>query len=388
MDSSYKIAMYLICLAFTTPISGTADSQQITVFPGLDWQQASPESQGVDSTKLKAAMDYLDAAYGSAGVSEAVVIRNGYMIWKGSNINARHTVHSCTKTFTSTVLGLLIDDGKCSLDTLAVQHLPSLDDQYPLYSKIKFRHLASMTSGYDGQKGESTPDKQWGDESKYLTPAAPLFAPGTAFKYHDPAIHLLGYIMTHIAGEPLEALFKRRIADPIGMTNWEWKDLGVVDGILLNSPSGIYNGGIHITARELARFGHLFLNRGNWNGAQLISASWVNQATTNQVPVSVDAPSYDGRGRYGFFWWTNGIKPNGKRPWPSAPPNTFAARGGSTNWCFVIPEWNMVVVRLEALPRLSLSGIEQIWDTFFGLVADALEADGSDATPAVSDDRK
>ena len=371
MDIMCNIALFLAGLAFTASGADAMESQQPAVFPDVNWQETTPEEQGVDSVKLNAAMDYFGETYGGAGVSETVIIRNGYMIWKGSRIDEIHTIHSCTKTFTSTVLGLLIDDGKCDLDDLAVKYVPDLADTYPEYAKISLRHLASMTSGYDGERGEKTEEKPWGDELKYLNPVKPLFAPGTAYKYHDAAVHLLGSIITRIAGEPMEDVFRRRIADPIGMKRWKWIDLGTVDGILFNSPSGIYLGGIHISAREMARYGYLYLNRGNWNGKQLISTDWVDHATVNHVPASFRALSGGGSGRYGFFWWTNGVKADGNRPWPSAPPGTYAARGGSSNYCYVIPEWNMVIVRLESAPRLSFRNSDNALDIFFGMVADA-----------------
>ena len=347
-----------------------------TVFPGEDWEEKTPESQGVNSVKFLAAMRYLDDHAGGVGASEVVVIRNGYMIWRGPNIDAMHTINSCTKTFTTTVLGLLIDDGRCSLETLAVEHLPSLDDQYPTYAEITLRHLASFTSGYDGQRGTVTKDRKWGDPAAYLTPVPPLFAPGTAFQYHDAAIHQLGSILTHIAGEPLKKFFKQRIGDPIGMTRWDWKDLGVVDGRALNCPSGIYDGGVHVTARQMARYGLLYLNRGNWNGRQLISTSWVDQATSTQVPASLPAPGFDAAGRFGFMWWTNGVMRNGKHPWPSAPPKTYTAFGGSRNFCFVIPEWNMIIVRMDPTTKMarSITEVNRIWNAFFGKVGEAMTA--------------
>ncbi|MCK4965821.1 serine hydrolase, partial [bacterium] len=331
------------------------------------------ESQGIDSKKLTEAMNSFGAEFGGAGVSEVVVIRNGYMIWKGSNIDAYHTINSCTKTFTSTVLGLLVEDGKLALDEPVIKYLPSLNDNYPVYSKITFRHLASFTSGYDGERGEKTKEMPWGDPSKYLTPTEPLFEPGESFKYHDASIHLLGYVLTKIAGEPLENIYRRRIADPVGMTKWEWKDFGVVDGILLNSPSGIYKGGIHITARELARHGLLYLNRGKWNGKQLLNADWVDIATTTQVPASVVTKHYDLTGRFGFMWWTNGVKSSGNRPWSSAPPKAYTAHGGGRNFCFVIPEWNMVIVRLGDAPdgRPSMDRMT-LWNNVLKKVGDAI----------------
>ncbi len=84
-------------------------------------------------------------------------------------------------------------------------------------------------------------------------------------------------VLTRIAGESIMDLFKLRIADPITMNpkGWYWGNFGVIDGLLVNGGSGSQSKGMHISAQELARFGLLFLNRGNWNGNQLISAEWV-----------------------------------------------------------------------------------------------------------------
>jgi CubicO group peptidase (beta-lactamase class C family) len=162
----------------------------------------------------------------------------------------------------------------------------------------------------------------------------------------------LALVLTRIAGESLETLFKRRIADPIGMNprQWRWGEYGKDQDVVVNGGSGNSDKHILISAREMARFGHLFLNRGNWNGRQLINAKWVGEATSVHVPATLPwaqpESGIDGRGVYGFNWWVNGIKPDGQRLWPGAPPGVFAAAGHNNNRCFVIPDWRMVVVRL------------------------------------------
>jgi CubicO group peptidase (beta-lactamase class C family) len=354
-----------------SPLENVASEKYIMiksdmVFPGSDWEERTPESQGVDTAKLNKAVDYLHARAGGAGASEVVVIRNGYIIWKGSNIDHKHTINSGTKTFTTTVLGLMVQDGKLKMEDFAVKYLPGLDDRYPVYSRITLRHLSTMTSGYDSEKGNITQERPWGDPENYLAPEPPLFEPGTSFKYHDPPVHLLGYILTKVAGEPLHNIFKQRIADHIGLTDWEWKKHGSADGILFNNPSGIYEGGIHITARQMARYGHLYLNRGNWDGKQLLDSSWIDLASTNQVPISLSTKGFDLRGRYGLMWWTNGTGANGKRLWPSAPPRAYTSHGGFRNFCFVIPEWNMVIVRMEK--SVSMPDADKTWDKFFKIL--------------------
>jgi CubicO group peptidase (beta-lactamase class C family) len=300
------------------------------VFPGSSWTEKSPESQGVDSEKLNDAMSYLASECGSQGTSQAVVIRNGTMIWKGSDIDNDHNVWSTTKSFTSTVLGLLIEDGKCTLDTYAKDFHSALASEYP---DVKLRHFATMTSGYDGMnhRGESACQSYTPFE-----PAPPHFQPGSRFEYCDDAMNEFGKVLTHIAGQKIETLFKDRIADPIGMdaSQWDWKDWGregMEDGLRVNGGAGNKSKGMHISARELARFGHLFLNRGNWDGTQLIDASWVDQATSAQVPDSLPGSN----GQYGYNWWRL----------PSAPVSTYMAAGHNNNKCIVIGDWNMVVVR-------------------------------------------
>jgi CubicO group peptidase (beta-lactamase class C family) len=181
----------------------------------------------------------------------------------------------------------------------------------------------------------------------------PLFEPpGSKYAYWDSAMNQFANVLTRIAGEPIEKLFKRRIADPIGMNpdKWDWGDLRVVDGVVVNGGSGNQNKHIFICARELARLGHLFLNRGKWKGKKLISERWVAEATRTHVPSSMPLghpqSGIDGRGVYGYNWWTNGVKPDGKRKWPGAPTETYSASGYNNNDMFIIPEWRMVIVRM------------------------------------------
>ncbi|NQT83820.1 hypothetical protein HQ563_12390, partial [bacterium] len=95
----------------------------------------------------------------------------------------------------------------------------------------------------------------------------------------------------------------------------------------------------------IIRNGHMI-----WKGKQLTSASWVETATSPKIPASMPLghpeSHIDGRGVYAYNWWTNGVKPDGKRKWPGATSGTYSASGYNNNDMFVIPEWNMVIVRL------------------------------------------
>ena len=319
------------------------------VFPGERWQRASPDSQGVDAGKLEAAIDYLRDHSGPDGVDQLMVVRNGSVIWQGPDVDKVHGIWSCTKSFTSTVLGLLIDDGKAALDTRAADYVPALASPY---SDVTLRHFTTMTSGYRAEGDEPRGSYRHGPSRTPFDPCStPLFPPGTQYAYWDSAMNEFGNVLTRIAGEPIAEFFRRRIADPIGMdpNEWRWGNLGTIDGLIVHGGSGNSGGHIFISARQMARLGLLFLNEGTWNGRQLISVEWVRMATRPQVPTSIGLwpdSAADGRGVYGFNWWANGIGVDGRRRWPGVPVGTYAASGYNNNDMFVIPDWNMVIVRL------------------------------------------
>ena len=344
-------------------------------FPGKDWKEVTPESQGIDSAKLNAAISYLKNNSGRDGVKEMVIIRNGYMVFKGANIDKVHGVWSLTKSFTSTVLGILIDDDRAALDTLAKEYVSSMAATYPT---VTLRHFTTMTSGYYAIGDEPRGSYKHGPSPTPFKPAnKPLFVPpGSKYAYWDSAMNQFANVLTRIAGEPIEALFKHKIAEAIGMNpgKWDWRDFGKVHGIVVNGGSGNNNKHVHISARELARLGHLFLNRGKWKGKQLISGAWVEQATRVQVPASLPLEHLsgaDGRGVYGYNWWINCIKPDGKRKWPGAPSGTYSASGYNNNDMFVIPEWNMVIVRL-GLDQTEFNITDTIYGTFIQKLGQAI----------------
>ena len=373
----------VVCIAFAMCLMPLA--VQAMVFPGSSWQEGTPESQNVDSAKLNAALDTLKCDSGSDGLSETIIIRDGVIIWKGKYIDTQHGVWSVTKSFTSTALGLMINEGRCSLTTLARAHEPLLNNLYPT---VNLRHFVTMTSGYNalnqtpGIDRWGKPREDW-SENPY-NPTQPLSSPGSTFLYWDEAMLMAGRVLTRISNTTLRNYLQSRLMSPIGIGSnaWSWDTEGSVAGININKGCT----GINISAQDLARFGLLFLNNGNWNGKQVVPAAWVRAATSNQVPASINnspqSPS-EGSGWYGYNWWVNGRNRNGRRLLPDAPANTFYANGFNHNMCFVIPEWNMVIVRMgmDGNPEDKAA----VWNRVLGQIGDAL-MDGS-TTPSNNNTR-
>jgi hypothetical protein len=193
----------------------------------------------------------------------------------------------------------------------------------------------------------------------------------------------MAHVLTQIAQEQISVLFRQRIAGPIGMdsSSWSWGDYGIVDGYLLNGGGGNGSKGVEITAREMARFGHLFLNRGNWDGNQVLSTGWVDDATQNHVPASIflfrdinTGPEtghmdIEGRGIYGYHWWVNGITVAGSRSMPDAPLGTFYRSGYNDNFVVVVPEWDIVIVRLGL--DETVDDAASLWNDVLKLISEA-----------------
>lgn len=320
--------------------------------PGKNKIQAP--SNNVSARELTVPLAYLKSVCGKDGINKVVILQGNSVLFKGDESETVQNVWSCTKSFTSTVLGLLIEEGKCTLDTRVTDFLPELRESYP---DLTFRHLVTMTSGYKA-KGDDPVLGHGQTSTPFLPDPGPLSEPGKEFRYWDSAMNMLAAALSKVAGESIESLFKRKVADPIGMDpeRWDWKDFGEIEGITVNGGAGNKNKGIFISASEMARFGSLFLKKGNWDGCQVVPERWVKDATSPQIRNLIpgnDTP-------YGFNWWTAG-------KFPDAPDGTFAALGFNNNKCIVIPEWDMVIV------RLGLDGAidDEKWNNFIKMVGEA-----------------
>ncbi len=337
-----------------------------TIFPNKEWTKTTLEAKGFDEAKVENALAYLKSKSAQDGNSEVLIIKDGVVIYEGENTRRKHTIYSCSKAFTSTVLGLLIDEKRLKLEDFASDYEPSLKEFYP---KITFKNFATMTSGYSA-KGRS----RWNDENSDwsltpYTPEQPHFASGTHYEYWDEAQMMYGKVLTNVLGKTMKEYLTEKITDPIGMGEWTWETEQKTNGIDINNGCT----GVTLNARQLAKFGLLFLNKGNWNGKQLISKAWCEMATSNQVPSQTpvfqgDRLTTKGSGSYGFNWWTNSV--DGLSNMPDAPMKTAYLSGLNHNVCCIIPEWNMVIVRMGT-DKNPTEPKHQVWNTFLKMIGEA-----------------
>jgi len=288
--------------------------------------------------------------------SSVLVIRHGYVVgewYQNADEKTLWNIYSCTKSFTGTAYGMVFKDsaegkflckGEISLDSSAYSYIPEgfpLTD--PLKERIKIRHLLTMTScikGEDAGVFGLRPAEGFGPFELALgrCPTADgvwvsgLWGePGTKWDYSDPAFAHLALIFTNLTKMELEDYMKDRVFNPIGLENCKWDRIGGNDGSI--GPHTLPNGGIHITARNLARFGYLALNHGVWAGQEIVPEQWMEKATQTSQSLNKD---------YGYTWWVN----TQGTLWQGVPKDTFAAMGFNSNKCYVIQSLDLVVVRV------------------------------------------
>ncbi len=330
----------------------------------------TPGQAKIDTTKLGEALAYLASKSFEDGINEVLIVQDDHIIYEGDSTHQAHNIYSCSKVFTSTVLGLLMAEGRVKLDDRAAAYEPLLQEHYP---EVTFRHFATMTSGYSAE-GRS----RWNDENADwswtpYTPEEPHFPPGSHFEYWDEAQMMYGRILTNILQMPLKDYLTQKIADPIGMSDWSWgTERENADGIPINNGCT----GVRINARQLAKWGQLYLNKGRWEGQQLLPETWCTMATSNQV--AANTPVFDGdrarsrgSGSYGFNWWVN--SPDGLSRMPDAPLGVAYMSGLNHNVCAIIPEWNMVVVRMGD-DKNPPEGKHVVWNEFLHLLSKSLKS--------------
>ena len=339
------------------------------MFPTEVWEEKNPETFDVDPEKMQVALEYLASESGEDGLEEVFIAINGYCIYKGDSIQKKHNIYSSSKSFTSSVLGILRDQGSLSEETYAKDIDSAMTHLYP---EVQLKHFSSMTSGYSAEGST-----RWDEVSEDWSPTPyaidePLFEPGTEYAYWDEAQMMFGRLLTLHTSRTLKSIFDENIGKAIGLGEYEWGTEQEVNGVSINNGCT----GVMINAEQLARFGHFYLNKGRWDGKQLLSEDWIEKATSNQVftdkVADTDRDNVDGRGCYGYNWWVNGKMPDGKYHMPDAPKSLYYASGLHNNMCFVIPEWNMVFVR-RGEDGNPAKGKPFVYNEFFKLMGMAIQ---------------
>ena len=282
---------------------------EYTPLPGDDWKVSTPAEQGLDP--MLVAELYYNAAE-SETIYSLLVIKNGYLIAEGyfneGSVDQKDRLQSVTKSYTSALVGIALEQGYLSsVDQKMLDFFPEIADQItdPRKEQITIRDLLQMRAGYPWE--ETDPALWDGLLSGYYVPLIegfPLTAdPGTEFQYSNLTSNWLGIIVDRATGTNLKAYAEENLFLPIGVEVGDWG----------TDAEGHNNGcgDLHFTARDAAKFGLLYLNDGEYEGNQVISASWVReslQGYSENINATGGFPANWGLSLknigYGYQWWS------------------------------------------------------------------------------------
>ena len=230
---------------------------------------------------------------------------------------------SSVKSWTGLLTGMLIADGKIKgVDQPVSDFLPGWGEGQK--AKVTIRHLLTMTSGLKQRLGqEPGPNQSVGfeaDKTAFVLGLPLDFAPGERWSYSNEGVQLLSPILEKAAGMPLQDYARTRLFEPLGMTNTRLK--------LDNKGHAMTYADAATTLRDFAKVGQLMLQKGKWGDRQIVPESWVREST-QPCPQSP---------QYGYLWWL------------LDDPRGFATRGYRDTHCFVFPELELVVARMQNAP--------------------------------------
>ncbi len=306
-----KVAYILIALVILSLAAGCAGSTETAApetgayWPTEGWRTSTPEEQGMDSTELEEMMEYIDQQ--GLAIDSVVVVRNGYIVFEEYpgflyDQDMPHVVHSVTKSFVSALIGIAIREGYIEgkeqkfVDLFPDRTIKNLDSRK---ESITLEHLLTMSVGLEWNEWKyaySDPQNHYmkairsDDPVQYVLDVPMMEDPGVRWNYNGGTSHLMSALVAEATGYDTLDFAREFLFAPLGITEVRWDSdrHGIRYG----------GGGLYLTPRDMAKFGHLYLNNGTWDGKQIVPADFVAEAS--KTHYTVDA--YTG---YGYqSWWT------------------------------------------------------------------------------------
>jgi CubicO group peptidase (beta-lactamase class C family) len=358
----------------------------------FEWRKQTPQQANVDAAKLDEAIKLAVASENPAtkdlavdiattfgrepfdtpigpirprGALNGVIIKNGYAIAEWGETSRADMTFSVTKSFLSTVIGLMWQKGLIrDVKDLVRDYMPPGTDLFegPHNSKITWEHLLRQTSDWQGTLWGKA---DWADrpvgEKPSDWPNRKLNEPGTFYKYNDVRVNVLALAALQVIRRPLPEVLREEIMEPIGASStWRWYGYENswidLDGRKVQSMTGggHWGGGMFISTWDMARFGYLFLRNGKWKDRQLVSPEWISMARS-------PGPANDG---YGYMNWF--LNSAAKPAFPSAPRTSVTFQGNGSNIIYI--DWDNDLVVVVRWIR------QAAFDDFIGHVLDAVKA--------------
>ena len=258
------------------------------------WIISSPEAENVDIELLDKAYEWFYSEEEYPMINSLLVIRHGRLVAEAycknrSDIDKINNIQSCTKSITSLLTGIALQQGLISdLNSTLYSYYPEAFDDDPDKRKITIRNCLVMQAGIDFNNGDHTEELYFAEGSslEYIFSLPIVDDTGILFHYNDGLPHLVGGVISKVSQMSLEQFAVDNLLGPIGISDYQWEKGS--DGLNFGAFS------LYLKPRDLARLGQLCLQDGNWNGVQIVHSDWFRQAT------SVHS---GGRTPYGYYFW-------------------------------------------------------------------------------------
>jgi CubicO group peptidase (beta-lactamase class C family) len=296
-----------------------------TTVPTHTLPRTTPEQQGIASSRV---LEFVRALENQVNeIHSFMLLRHGCVVaegwWSPYAPEHPHMLFSLSKSFTSTGVGLAVAEGYFSIDDPVLSFFP---DETPrimndFVKTMQVKHLLSMSTGQAEDTWSFMVNRADGDWIKGFFSVPVRYAPGTVFVYNTGATYMLSAIVQKTTGLKLLDYLEPRLLKPLGIEHATWQE----------SPQGITAGGIGMSAKteDIARFGQLYLQKGRWQGEQLLSEAWLEAATTSQVSNS-DGMQLDWKQGYGYQFWR-------------CRHGAYRGDGVFGQYCIVMPEQDAVL---------------------------------------------
>jgi CubicO group peptidase (beta-lactamase class C family) len=324
------ILLNLAATYWTPPTCVTYAGKATGVYPGKNWQKTStPEQLGWSSEKLAAARAYSEKI-GSASV---MIVDDGVVVDAWGDITRKFECHSMRKSLLSALIGTHVEGGHIDMSK-TMEELGINDNEPSLTATEKQAAVADLIKArsgiYHAALGESP-------GMKAKRPKRHSHAPGTFWYYNNWDFNALGTIFEQETGTKIFEEFDQHIAKPLQMEDFKVGDCRYLTGDdydtgeLSIHPYYLFR----MSARDLARFGLLFLREGRWRNQQIISAQWVRESTASHSKIGPESG-------YGYMWWT-GVR-GGLFPNVRVKEHSFYASGSRGHRVIVLPYRKLVIV--------------------------------------------
>jgi CubicO group peptidase (beta-lactamase class C family) len=337
-------------------ISGAALARaDAPAYAGLP--RSTPEEQGIPSSAI---LSFVDGAEQKVdAVHSLMIVRHGHVVsegwWAPFAADEPHVLYSLSKSFTSTAVGLAIAEGKLSLDDTLLKIFADEAPASPSknLSSMRVRDLLRMSSGQRAEDIKAFPFAGKADLVRTFLEYPVPDIPGTHFVYNSPGAYMLSAIVQKVTGQTVRDYLQSRLFEPLGIAKPRWDE----------SAQGVSLGalGLNLRTEDIARFGQLYLQKGQWQGRQLIPSAWVEEATSLQTANGSD-PTSDWNQGYGYQFWR-------------CRHGFFRGDGAFGQFCIVMPQYDAVVAVTSGTGDMQ-SVMNLIWDRIVpAMKAAALPAD-------------